>query len=140
MRVFVSKSFDHRDRDINAYFERLMKVLGIEVVTAEEYTGEPISVRVERLLSGCDFLVGIYVIRYEDPSRDVMVTSQWLMRETYTAHGQGKDFIALVEHGVSDLGGLEIDRELIFFQRTSVRRMQDATVKFIQALRWHQII
>lgn len=49
----------------------------------------------ERVLSECEFLVGIYVMRYEDPGKSKFVTSQWLMRETFTAHGQSKKFIAL---------------------------------------------
>lgn len=140
MKVFVSKSFDFSDREINSYFERLMKAAGVEIATAEEYTDEPIPVRVERVLSECDFLVGIYVIKYEDNSKGKIVTSQWLMRETFTAHGQGKKFIALVEDGVNDTGGLNIDKELIFFRRDHVVSIQEATVKLLQALRWHGLI
>ena len=98
MKIFVSKSFDPADRDVNSYFERIMKALGLQVLTAEDFTGESISVRVERLLAECDFLIGIYVIRYEDSKKSKVVTSQWMMRETFTAHGQGKQFIALVEY------------------------------------------
>ena len=140
MKIFVSKSFDLSDRDINCYFERLMTAAGLEIATAEDYTGESIPQRVERILSECDFLVGVYVIRYEDPTKNKVVTSQWLMRETFTAHGQGKQFIALVENGVNDTGGLNIDKELIFFDRNNVASLQEATVKFIQALRWHGLI
>lgn len=140
MRIFVSKSVALADREVNLYFERVMKAVGLQIATAEEYTGEPISVRVERILSECDFLVGIYVIRYKDTQKKKIVTSQWLMRETYTAHGQGKQFIALVENGVSDTGGLNIDKELIFFKRCDVISMQEATIKLLQALRWHGLI
>ena len=62
------------------------------------------------------------------------------MRETFTAHGQNKQFIALVEDGVTDVGGLEIDRELIFFQRNNAISMQEATIKFLQALKWYGLI
>jgi hypothetical protein len=140
MRVFVSKSFELCDRGINSYFERLMQAAGVETATAEAYTDEPISVRVERVLSECDFLVGIYVIRYEDKDRCKVVTSQWLMRETFTAHGQGKKFIALVEDGVSDIAGLSADKELITFRRDDPSSMQEATIKFVQALRWHGLL
>ena len=112
MKIFVSKSFDIADRDINSYFERLMLAAELDIATAEDYTGESIPQRVERILSECDFLVGIYVLRYEDQEKNKIVTSQWIMRETFTAHGQGKQFIALVEDGVSDTGGLNIDKEL----------------------------
>lgn len=140
MRVFVSKSFDFQDREVNSYFERIMEAVGIEIATAEDFTGETIPERVERILSECNFLVGIYVIRYEDPTRRKIVTSQWLMRETFTAHGQGKQFIAIVEDGVSEIAGLEIDKELIFFQRNSIISMQEATIKFLQALRWYGLV
>lgn len=140
MKVFVSKSFDIGDRPINSYFERVMMAAGIDLVTAEDYTGESIPQRVERILSGCDFLVGIYVIRYEDSTKQKVVTSQWIMRETFTAHGQGKDFIALVEEGVNDTAGLQMDKELIFFRRDDLISMQEATIKFLQALRWHGLI
>jgi len=140
MRVFVSKSFDHADREINTYFERLMLAAGIQIVTAQGYTDEPIPVRVERLLAECDFLVGIYVVRYEDTTQHRVVTSQWLMRETFTAHGQGKKFIALVERGVNDIAGLNIDKELIYFNRTELVSMLEATVTFIEALRWHKLL
>ena len=140
MRVFVSKSFDFADRGLNSYFERIMRAAGIDIATAEEYTDEPIPVRVERILSECDFLVGIYVIKYQDPQKQRVVTSQWLMRETFTAHGQGKKFIALLEAGVSDVGGLNIDKELIVFSRNDMTSMQEATIKFVQALHWHGLI
>ena len=140
MKIFVSKSFDLSDREINWYFERLMTAAGLELATAEDYTGESIPQRVERILSECEFLVGIYVVRYEDTTKNKVVTSQWLMRETFIAHGQGKQFIALVEDGVNDTGGLNIDKELIFFDRGSVASLREATVKFIQALRWHGLI
>ncbi|HSK73127.1 MAG TPA: hypothetical protein VK892_15625 [Pyrinomonadaceae bacterium] len=117
-----------------------MEAVGIEIATAEDFTGETIPERVERILSECNFLVGIYVIRYEDPTRRKIVTSQWLMRETFTAHGQGKQFIAIVEDGVSEIAGLEIDKELIFFQRNSIISMQEATIKFLQALRWYGLV
>ena len=128
MRVFVSKSFDLADREVNSYFERLMQAAGIEIATVEEYTDEPIPVRVERILSECGFLVGIYVVRYEDQDKKKMVTSQWLMRETFTAHGQGRKFIALMEEGVNDVGGLNIDKELIIFRRGDITSMQEATI------------
>ena len=140
MKIFVSKSFDPADRDVNSYFERIMKALGLQVLTAEDFTGESISVRVERLLAECDFLIGIYVIRYEDSKKSKVVTSQWMMRETFTAHGQGKQFIALVEDGVNDTGGLDVDRELIFFSRGDDIKMREATVKFLQALHWFGLI
>ena len=140
MRVFVSKSFDVRDRPINSYFERIMTSVGIDVLTAEDFTGETIPQRVERLLSECDFLVGIYVIRYEDSTKRKIVTSQWLMRETFTAHGQGKEFIALVEDGITDIAGLQIDKELIYFKRDESTSIQEATIKFLQALRWYGLI
>ena len=94
----------------------------------------------ERILSECDFLIGIYVVRYEDSGRGKVVTSQWLMRETFTAHGQGKKFIALVEEGVNDTAGLNIDKELIFFRRNNLASMQEATIKLLQALQWHGLL
>lgn len=140
MKVFVSKSFNLSDREINSYFERILNAAGIDTVTAENYTDESIPVRVERILSECDFLLGIYVVRYEDEKKEKVVTSQWLMRETFTAHGQGKKFIALVEEGVNDTGGLNIDKELIFFSRNGLQSMQEATIKLLEALKWHGLI
>jgi hypothetical protein len=140
IKVFISKSFAYRDREINSYFERILTALNIEIVTAENFTTETIPERVERLLASCDFLIGIYVIRYEDISTEKVVTSQWLMRETFTAHGQRKQFIALVEDGVTDIAGLEIDRELIFFKRENTIFMQEATIKFLQALKCYGLI
>jgi hypothetical protein len=140
MRLFVSKSFDLADRPINSYFERVMGAAGLDIATAEDFTGESIPQRVERILSECDFLVGIYVVRYEDSATKKVVTSQWIMRETFTAHGQGKNFIALVEDGVNDIAGLQMDKELIFFRRGDLTSMQEATIRFIQALRWYGLI
>jgi len=140
MKVFLSKSFARRDRDLNAYFEGILRAVGVDVETADGYSDEPVAVKVERLLRACDFLVGIYVIRYEDNDTDQTLTSQWVMRETYTVHGQGKAFIVLVEDGVDQLGGLDHDRELIFFKRDDMHSIQDATIKFLQALRWHGIV
>lgn len=140
MTVFLSKSFDFADSELNSYFERLMRAAGVPFRTAEEYTGEPINIKIERILSECDFLVGIYVVRYVDPATNSTHTSEWLMGETYMAKGQGKKYIALVEEGVAHLAGLSSETELIYFNRNDLKSMEEATVKFIQALRWHKLI
>jgi hypothetical protein len=138
--VFVSKSFEIADREINSYFERLMEAVGLEPVTAEGYTGDKATRHVERLISKCDVSVGICVFRYEDKTAHRTVTSPWIIRELEFARGQRKKLIVLVEKNVTDLGGLEIDTQLILFDRNDLVGLQEATIRFVQALRWHGLV
>lgn len=138
--IFVSKSFEDNDKEINKYFENILNALNIEFINAEKYAGIPIENKVEDLISKCDFLIGIYVKRYENAEKGRVLTSQWLIRETHFAKAKGAKLIILVEEGVTDIGGLESDIELIYFNRGDLKSMQHSTVRFLEALRWHKII
>jgi hypothetical protein len=138
--IFVSKSFAQEDEETNSYFEGILRALSIPFETAERYAGGPISEKVEEKLGKCDFLIGIYVKRYEDREKRKGLTTQWLIRETGFIKGQGKDFIALVEEGVSDIAGFDAEKELIFFNREDIEKMFRATLRFLEALAYHGLV
>jgi len=138
--IFISKSFEDNDKEINEYFENILNALNITFITAEKYAGIPIENKVEDLISKCDFLIGIYAKRYENAIKGNMLTSQWLIRETHFAKAKGAKIIILVEEGITDIGGLESDIELIHFSRSNLKSVQQSTIKFLEALRWHKII
>ena len=138
--TFVSKSFDDKDKEINEYFENILNALNIKFITAEKYAGIPVQNKVEDLISKCDFLIGIYVKRYKNAKKSMVLTSQWLIRETHFAKAKGAKIIILVEEGITDIGGLESDIELIYFNRGDLKSIQRSTVRFLEALRWHKII
>lgn len=138
--IFVSKSFEENDKEINEYFENILNTLNIEFITAEKYAGIPIENKIEDLISKCDFLIGIYVKRYETAKKGKRLTSQWLIRETHFAKAKGAKLIILVEEGITDIAGLESDIELIYFNRSDLKSVQQSTIRFLEALRWHKII
>lgn len=137
--IFVSKSFDDEDREINDYFENILNALEIKFITAEKYAGIPIENKVEDLISKCDFLIGIYVKRYQSDNKSQILTSQWSIRETHFAKAKGTKIIILVEEEITDTAGLESDIELIYFNRKDLKSMKHATIKLLEALRWHKI-
>ena len=138
--IFVSKSFERRDEDLNGYFEGVLRALNIPFENAQRYEGVPVFEKVEGKLRQHDFLVGIYVKRYEDVKKGRAFTSQWLIREAGFIKAEGKDFIGLVEEGVSDLAGFEAEKELIYFSRGSTEKMLEATLRFLEALVYHGFV
>ena len=138
--IFVSKSFAQEDEEVNGYFEDILRSLQVSFETAKKYEGIAIFEKVEGKLNRCDFVIGIYVKRYEDEDKHKVLTAQWLIRETGYAKGQGKDFIALAEEGIGDIAGFDAEKELIFFNRESRQKMLQATLKFLQALVYHGFV
>ncbi len=51
----------------------------------------------------------------------------------------GKPLIIIAEEGV-DLAGFPMEREIIYFNKTRPESFQRATMKFLQALREHDLI
>jgi len=138
--IFVSKSFAPEDEELNGYFEGILRALRVPFETAEKYAGVSVPQKVDERLRKCDFLIGIYVKRYEDKSRRKVLTTQWLIRETGFVKGEGKDLIALVEEGITDLAGLDAEKELILFDRMDKDKMLRATVRFLEALVFHGFV
>lgn len=138
--AFISKSFDKQDEQINIYFESILSALNVRFITAKKYAGIPIEEKVRSCISNSDVLIGIYVVRYQDSKTQTKHTTEWLIREVGIAQGEGKGVIALVEKGISDVGGLKSTMELISFEQGNLQAMQVATIGFLQALKWHHLI
>ena len=87
----------------------------------------------------CDLLIGILVKRDETIDGRFKI-SEWLIKEIGIAQGAGKDVIVLVERGVEDLAGLRSEKEMIYFERNKVNEIQMATLKFLEALKEHDLV
>src|ERR1035437_2635085 len=139
-KIFLSKSYDKSDKEINEIFENVLNALNISYVVAKKYEAKSIVEKVNNKLDNCDFLIGIYVKRYEDPERKKILTTQWLVRELSYMNGQKKDFIALVEEGVNDIAGFDKEREVVYFNRNDKQKIIESINKFLEALIFHGII
>jgi len=136
---FVSKSFADEDKAVNEYFEGILVALSIHFLTGEEYSSESIPQKVESEIDKADLLIAI-VTRRDKKENDHYTVPPWITREVFFAKGRDMDFIILMEDGVEELAGLRGEKELIYFTRTDLKKMQQATLKFLEALRVHNLV
>jgi len=132
---FVSMSFEDSDKEINEYFCGILKALKIEYITEERYSSSSVPEKVKKRIEDAGLIITIFV-KHDVPQN----TRPWLIGETKYAQGAGKDVIAIVEYGVTQLAGLNSEKELVLFKRGNAKRMQDATTKLLEALKEHGLI
>lgn len=137
--VFVSKSFAETDREINTYFEGILHSLNINYQTGFDYQGLSPPEKVKQLIDMSRGIIAILVRRWIDQETNQPHVPIWLIREIGYAEGQGKPSIILVEEGVRDLAGLDMDHELIFFDRDRISKLQQATHLFLRAIYVHNL-
>lgn len=137
--LFISMSFTEEDRDVNDYFMGILNALQIEFETGKRYSWASVPEKVKSKIRNCDLMIGIFTKR--DETKDGKYkTAEWLVKELGIAGGAGKNVIALVEKDVEDIAGLKYEKEVIYFERNSVKEMWKATVKFLEALREHGLV
>lgn len=138
---FVSMSFKNADRGVNQYVIGILDALKIKFKTGERYSKHsiPQKVKMKSRIRSSDLLISIFVKRDKLASGGY-TTPTWLIKELNFAQGKGKDVIAWVEKGIKDIAGLNLEKELIYFEREDVKEMEKATIKFLEALKEHQLI
>lgn len=136
---FVSMSFDDADHEINQYVTGILKALQIDYKTGERYSKESIPEKVQSRIRNSDIFLIIFVRRDKIESGG-FTTPSWLLKELGIAQGAGKDVIAWVEKGIKDTGGLNYEKEIIYFERNNAKEIQKATIKFLEALKEHDLV
>lgn len=136
---FVSMSFDKSDQDINKFFTDILKSLQIDYETGERYSKESIPQKVQSRIRSSDLFIVIFVKR-DRIETGGYTTPSWLLKELGIAQGDRKDVIALVERGIKDIGGLNYEKEVIYFERDNIKEIEKATTKFLEALNEHKLI
>lgn len=136
---FVSMSFDEADRDINDYVTGILDALQIDFETGERYSKESIPQKVESRIRSSGLFIVIFVRRDKIESGGY-TTPAWLLKELGLAQGVQKDVIAWVERSIKDIAGLNYEKEVIYFERDSVKEMKKATIKFLEALKEHNLV
>lgn len=136
---FVSMSFDEADKEINDYVTGILDALQIDFETGERYSRESIPQKVQSRIRSSDLFIVILVKRakIEDGG---YTAPPWLYKELGLAQGAQRDVIAWVERGIEDLAGLDYEKEVIYFERDSVKEMKKATIKFLEALKEHNLV
>lgn len=130
---FLSISFREEDRDINDYIKGILEALEIDYNSGERYSTESIPDKVRGRILGSDLLIGVFVKRGKVKGGGYS-TPSWLVREATIALEAGKDVIPLVEKGITDIAGLNLQKEAIPFERANAAAMQTATVRFLESL------
>ena len=136
---FVSMSFDESDQEINKYVTDILKALQIEFKTGERYSKDSIPQKVQSRIRSSDLFIIIFVKR-DKIKGGGYTTPPWLIKELGIAQGSQKDVIAWVEKGIKDIAGLDYEKEVIYFKRDNVKEIENATIKFLEALKEHKLI
>lgn len=136
---FISMSFDKRDYDINNYFMSILKRLRIDFITGEKYCNVSIEEKVRNNIAKSKLFIGFFVAR-DMLENGKYITPEWLLKELNIALGYGIGIIALVERGVDDIAGLDQKKELIYFERNNANSIQEATLKFLDALGFYGLV
>jgi len=136
---FVAMSFLEEDIGVNDYFTGILEALQVEFLTGERYSKESVPQKIKDRIERSDLFIGIFVRRSKIENGGY-TTPSWLIKELGIAQGKGKDAIALVERGIDDIGGLDYEKEVIYFKRSELKEIQKATLKFLEALVEHGVI
>jgi len=136
---FISISFNDKDKELNQYFKNILDVLNIDYITGEKYSIDSIPDKVKNRIKEADLLIIIFVKR-EELKVGGYTTPGWLLKELGFAQGADKNVIALVENGIKDIAGLNMEKEIIYFTRDNLGIMQRATLKFLEALKEHKLV
>jgi len=139
LATFIAMSFDEEDAIVNQYVTGILNALGIEFETGERYSKGSIPQKVRNRISACDVFIVVFVRRHE-LKEGGYATPPWLVKELGHAQAEEKDIIAWVEREITDIAGLEADKEIIYFDRSDPAEMQSATLKFLEALKEHGLL
>lgn len=130
--VFVGKSFADSDAKLNGAIERLLKALGLEVVTGEKPRAEMVSRKVRERIDQCDVFVGVFVRKDKIEGKDEWSTSPWVVDEKAYALARNRKLVLIREAGVSSIGGLQGDYEYLEFDRN---KLEELMIRLVEIFR-----
>lgn len=99
-RVFLSCGFDEDDREIFAWFRRLLEALEFEVVSGMEPTTHTIPEVVRERISGAHAFVGVLTKRTKVEGTTDWLPPSWVRDEVAIAYSFRKPVAILAEEGV----------------------------------------
>lgn len=138
-KPFICMSFQENDKEINNYVIGILKALEIDFDTGERYSKDSIPQKVKSRIRNSGLFIAILVNR-DKIEGGGYTTPAWLLKELGIAQGCNKDVIAWVEKDIKDIAGLNYEKEVIYFDRSKVDSIENATLKFLEALKEHNLI
>jgi hypothetical protein len=135
---FVSMSFDENDKEINEYIIGILKALKIDFETGERYSKDSVPEKIQNRIRNSGLFVVVFV-RRDKIEGGGYTTPSWLLKELGIAQGCKKEIIAWVERGIKDIANLNYEKEVIYFDRESTVEIEKATLKFLEALKEHDL-
>ena len=127
--AFVGKSFAKTDDNVNGPVERLLRALGLVVVTGEKPKADSVSKKVKNRIDSCDVFVGVFTRRDKLEGKNEWATSSWVVDEKAYAFAQNKRVVLLREQDVTSVGGLQGDYEYIEFHRSKLEYLMVSLVE-----------
>jgi len=149
MKAFVGHSFDPKDKDVVNEIMTFLPKHGIPCEDADVAENKYISNKIKEKIDRNEIFVGIFtidreikqpILTQEAHSKSflqkliscikpkspqpvlpsIFTTSNWVIQESGYAIGKSKEIILLVERGIDEFPELQGDREVIFFDRSSL--------------------
>ena len=130
--AFVGHSFAPGDVPVVNAVIRLLKALGLDILTGEKPKADSVSKKVRRRIEACDGFVGLFTRRDRIADRDDWTTSAWIIDEKAYAFAKGKKLFLLRERGVESIGGLQGDYEYLEFDRSD---LADLLIRIVETVR-----
>ena len=134
MKIFLSHSFDKKDKPTVAWFKKLIQdtIKGSEVITgkAPEYT-EPWRKIYGRIVK-CVAIVGVLTKDAKIEKKDEWRTKGWVLTELAYGFGRGMPSLGFVEKGVEEFGTIAI-KEYIPFDRTNLEEIRQDAVAYLKS-------
>jgi hypothetical protein len=132
VRIFISHSFDSKDKSVFEWFEKKIKELlkGVEIVTARKAEYKPVWKKIKNKIHSCVGIVGICTRANKIERKKEYKTKSWVLTEL--AYGVGRDMpsFAFIEKGVKDLG-LISTREFVPFDRNRLNGIESKLKEYI---------
>ena len=136
---FISMSFAEEDEEINGYFIGLLEALSIKYLTGKQYSKESVPDKIKSRIDKSDILISILTRKHQIEG-DKYTTSAWCMKEISYAQGKGKDVVIIAEKNITEIAGLNYEKDIIYLERENVKSIKKATIKFIEALKEHELL
>ena len=130
--AFVGHSFLPGDAEVAASVIRLLRALGLHVLTGEKPRADSVSKKVRRRIEACDGFVGVFTRRDRIADREEWTTSAWIIDEKAYAFAKDKKLLLLKERGVENIGGLQGDYEYLEFDRSQLGDLLVRIVEVVQ--------
>jgi len=138
-RLFVSKSFDSADEEVNAYIEGVLRSLRVSYSTAEHYEDGSIPESVKRRISENEVFMSICVRDRKDNMPQAR-TRTYLIGETEYAEGLGKPVILVVHPEIKEFGLFGADKRHVRFCLKPGKALMRGTRDLLDAILAHGLV